>query len=110
MTSTATARQHRWVFDIEDTVTLHLPDEFTQRIVPPPRRPDSDPARFEDRRSFAGIGSTGEIPLLGVAQADPEQERFTRFCGDVEPPARGRHRRTDQPGLLTRLFGRGRRD
>jgi hypothetical protein len=84
--------RHAWVhvIDIEDTVTLHLPDETTRRITPPHRRPDADPARFEDRRSFAGADVvTGEIPLLGVPDRDLEQERFNRFYASTDYA--GRH-------------------
>jgi hypothetical protein len=102
VTSTYARPRHRQVvvIDIEDTVTIHLPDEATQRITPPHRRPDADPARFEDRRSFAGADSvTGERPLLGVDEPDLEQERFNRFCAGV-PEYEGRHR----TGLFARLL------
>jgi hypothetical protein len=101
VTSTDTRPRHAWVhvIDIEDTVTLHLPGEATQRITPPHRRPEADPSRFEDRRSFAGADvTTGEIPLLGVPDRDLEQEAFNRFYASTV--YQGRHR----PGLFARLL------
>lgn len=106
MTITAGPR-HAWrpVIDLEDTVTLHLPGEETVRLTPPHRRPDADPARFEDRRSFAGADLvTGEIPVLGVPQVDPEQARFDRFYAATgDPNYVGRHQ---QPGWFARLLRR----
>jgi hypothetical protein len=107
MTTTARPR-HAWVhvIDIEDTVTIHLPGEATQRITPPHRRPDANPDRFEDRRSFAGTDRvTGENPLLGVPDRDLEQEAFNRFYASTV--YQGRHR----PGWVARLLRwiRGRR-
>jgi hypothetical protein len=85
---------------LDDTVGIILPPsaEATTRITPPHRRPDADPARFEDRRSFAGADCvTGEVPLLGVPDHDPEQEAFDRFYTSTLYV--GRHR----TGLFARL-------
>jgi hypothetical protein len=88
---------------LDDTVGIILPPsaEQTQRLGTPHRRPYADPSRFEDRRSFAGADCvTGEVPLLGVPDHDPEQEAFDRFfLATDDPEYRGRHR----PGLLARL-------
>jgi hypothetical protein len=93
--TTTTGPRHAWVdvIDIEDTVTLHLPDGPTQRLKPPPRRPHLDdtveqPA-YEVPQTIGIVG--------GPAVADPMQERFNQFCADVAPvpssrPKRGRHR------------------
>jgi hypothetical protein len=100
MTTTARPRHaYVHVIDLDDTVTLQIPDETTKRITPPHRRPDANPTRFEDRRSFAGTDYvTGEIPLLGVPDRDLEQERFNRFYASTDYV--GRHHR---PGLFARL-------
>jgi hypothetical protein len=91
--------------DLHDTVTYVLgpADRPTTRLVPPPRRPNADPERFERRRNLADVAASVELDEL--------QQRFNRFAADVPPS--GRHRSPDQPGLiarLRRLVGRGRRD
>jgi hypothetical protein len=92
---------------LDDTVGILLPPsaEQTQRLGTPHRRPYADPTKFEDRRSFAGTDSvTGEVPLLGVDEADPEQAAFDRFYAATgDPDYVGRHH---QRGWFARLLRR----
>jgi hypothetical protein len=109
--------------DLDDTVSYLLPEDLTTRDLstyrntPPVRRPAADPGRFERRRSFSYLGSHGE-PLIGIdpastaalplaVQAVIDRERR---ASDRRRMAPGRHRAANQPSLLARLFGRGRRD
>jgi hypothetical protein len=100
--------RHAWVdvYDIEDTVTLHVPSEVTERITPPHRRPNAVPPPFEERRSFGYVGSTGEIPLGIHADRTPVvdelQMRFNRYYSATLP--KGRHRQSGQPGWFARLL------
>lgn len=96
MTSTTT-RRHR-VIDMEDTVTLHLPDDATQNMPPyrdgirPPRRPTA----------------TGEHPTVTARPAEPDelQERFNRFYTATGYAARHRWTwRTELAARVRRLIG-----
>jgi hypothetical protein len=111
MTITPQRGRHAYVpvIELDDTVTLHLPENApTQRITPPFRRPDATPPRFEQRRSFGYVGDTGEIPL-GVQPeqapvADELQQRFDLFYGatrTADPAYASRHR---APGPFARLL------
>jgi hypothetical protein len=102
MTTTARPR-HAWVhvIDIEDTVTIHLPDEATQRLKPPPRRP-----RLDDTVEQPAYGVPHTIGIVdGPPAEDEEQRRFNDFYTATLPRGCGaRHRSPDQPGLFARLL------
>lgn len=98
MTTTAQPRHaYVTVIDIEDTVTLHLPENApTQRITPAPRRPKVDPARFEERvripRTISVVDEpwqTIELPALVEYSLRPRKPDYV-----------GRHHK---PGLVARL-------
>jgi hypothetical protein len=107
MTITAGPR-HAWVhvIDIEDTVTLHLPQpqtvpdrsrEETRRLGIPHRRPKADPSLFEQRRRIPrSIGVVGEPLLTTELPALVEYSLRPR-----KPEYVGRHHR---PGRFARLL------
>jgi hypothetical protein len=96
MTTTAGPR-HAWVpvIDIEDTVTIHLPDEATQRLKPPPRRP-----RLDDTVEQPAYEVPQTMGIVYTAADARVQQRFDDFYRAKHPA--GRHRAA-RPGLLARL-------
>jgi hypothetical protein len=85
--------------DLDDTVRFKVPAvaEATVRITPAPRRPNVDPARFEERiripRTISVVDEpwqTTELPALVEYSLRPRKPDYV-----------GRHH---QPGLFARLL------
>lgn len=114
MTTYATARHSR-VIEITPEgriVSVHHSEHGPTRAINVTRLRADVP--HVNQHAFAVLSPSGEQPLVGIdpdqtAVLDALQLRFARYADsnvDVRP---GRHR-AQEPSLLDRLFGRGRRD
>lgn len=83
-------------FDIEDTVTIHRPPAGEDTRVlgvyanhNVPRRPAGSGKTYVARTAFAFVGSTDELPIIGVPAPEPEypaKHRAKEPAEVVQPP------------------------
>lgn len=111
-------------FDIEDTVTIHRPPVGEDTRVlgvyanhNVPRRPAGSGKEYVSRTAFAFVGSTNELPIIGIPEPKPvEVEEYTGVhraklpAEVVKPPVApvtpAESVPPFRPSLMRRLFAR----
>jgi hypothetical protein len=99
------------------------PGHFTQRITPPARRPDAGELPATERKSFAVLTDSGELPIAFIETPRPRPDETARIVtgaswpGGSVPPGRprwyrGAHRPNPSRAALAAAtdHSRGRRD